>query len=190
LPLGGRERLKLLQNIPWQIRGAWKRFTSVFKREWTLGDYPVRVQHQEPDGREAGSRLKRIPWYASVWNWSAMSGSGDTKEEALSRLRERFAEFVATGEPLPRPGVAVPLKFAARGRTIYHEQLAKDFTERVLNLDWAWISDQSSLWDFHGEPTNDRLIAKVREVYGVDVSDLADARLVDIFDRIQSSSRN
>lgn len=181
------EPVRQLRNIRWHINAAWKRVASLFKREWTLNDYPVRIRCQKPDERETVPQLKFVPWFADVWNWHAMSGSGDTKEEAIGRLRERFAEFVATGERLPRPGVAVPLKSAARGRTIYHEELAKDFTQRVLNLDWAWLSDESSLWHFHTEATNDRFISKIREVYGVDVSDLECARLVDIFDRIQAS---
>ncbi len=45
-------------------------------------------------------------------------------------------------------------------------------------MDWAWISDESSLWDFHSNETDDALIAKIKELYGVDVSDIASARLV------------
>ena len=54
-------------------------------------------------------------------------------------------------------------------------------------MDWAWISDESSLWDFHGELTNDHLYAKIKEVYGVDVSDIESARLWMIFRRIEQS---
>ena len=58
---------------------------------------------------------------------------------------------------------------------------------RILNLDWAWISDESSLWDFHSSKDNGELIAKIREIYGVDVSDIESARLSEILDRIASN---
>jgi hypothetical protein len=62
--------------------------------------------------------------------------------------------------------------------------LAEDFTRRILELDWVWLSDESSLWDFHHNETNDALIFKVREVYNVDVSDIESARLSEILERI------
>ncbi len=89
--------------------------------------------------------------------------------------------------PMPRPGTHVPVKFADSGRVNAHPELAADFIHRVLKLDWAWISDQSSLWDFHSEDSNDALITKIKEIYGVDVSDIESARLCDIFERISES---
>lgn len=68
-----------------------------------------------------------------------------------------------------------------------YEALSEDFIHRVLDLDWAWISDQSSLWDFNEEGDNSRLNAKIMEVYGVDVSDIQSGRLVAIFERIVQS---
>ncbi len=65
------------------------------------------------------------------------------------------------------------------------ESLSEDFIQKVLGLDWAWISDESSLWDFHTEQTNDLLIAKIREVYHADVSDIESARLWEILERIK-----
>lgn len=68
-----------------------------------------------------------------------------------------------------------------------HSELAKDFVKRVLALDWAWISDESSLWDFHGDETNASLNEQIRLVYGVDVSDISSGNLADIFDRISKN---
>jgi hypothetical protein len=59
----------------------------------------------------------------------------------------------------------------------------------VLGLDWAWISDESSLWDFHHDETNDALISKIDEVYGVDVSDIQSARLTEILERIATRQK-
>ena len=57
----------------------------------------------------------------------------------------------------------------------------------MLNLDWAFVSDESSLWDFHSSDDNKDLIEKINEVYGVDVSDIQSAKLWQIFDRIASN---
>jgi len=116
-----------------------------------------------------------------------MSGSGDTKQEALEKLRKNFDHFKATRPTLPRPGAKVPIEFAARDRVGQHSELAKDFVKRVLGVDWAWISDESSLWDFHGDETNEILTDKILKIYGVDVSDISSGSLADIFDRIRKS---
>jgi hypothetical protein len=63
-------------------------------------------------------------------------------------------------------------------------ELANDFIRRVLSLDRAFISDESTLWDFHEAGTNEALIARIREAYGVDVSDIESAKLPDILERI------
>jgi hypothetical protein len=76
------------------------------------------------------------------------------------------------------------MEWASRRQVAAHAALADDFIARVLEMEWALISDESSLWDFHSEESNDLLIAKVREVYGVDVSDIKSARLAEMFDRI------
>jgi hypothetical protein len=68
------------------------------------------------------------------------------------------------------------LEFAPRKRVSTQPDLAQDFTRRVLNLDWAFISDESNLWDFHEAGTIGALIARIREIYGMDVSDIESAK--------------
>jgi hypothetical protein len=75
-------------------------------------------------------------------------------------------------------------EFAPSERVNENRKIAEDFTRRVLGLEWAWISDESSLWDFHTEKTNDAMFAKIRDIYGVDVSDISSGRLYEIFERI------
>ena len=43
-----------------------------------------------------------------------------------------------------------------------HRDLADHFIQRVLGLEDAWISDESSLWDFHTDETNQHLRAVFR----------------------------
>jgi hypothetical protein len=114
-----------------------------------------------------------------------MAGSADSRLGALEELRKNFERFRATKPNLPRPGTKVPIEFATRERVDQHSDLAKDFIKRVLDPEWAWISDESSLWDFHGDETNESLTDKIQRIYGVDVSDISSGNLADIFDRIR-----
>ncbi len=57
----------------------------------------------------------------------------------------------------------------------------------MLGLGWAFVSDESSLWDFHTGETNKVLIAKIKDPYGVDVSDIESGNLAMILDRIATS---
>lgn len=144
-------------------------------------------EHQiDPD--YVGTRLKQHRYSVAIVNWWVIGGGGDTQQKALAELEKRFAaektERGKTATPLPRPGTHVPIEFASRQRVDAYPELAEDFIRRVLNLDWAWISDESSLWDFHSSDDNTALIAKIKEVYGVDVSDIASARLSEILERI------
>ncbi len=177
----------VLLRVKNQVRGAWKFCLSLRKRDWTLGDYPVVIRQQEIDPTYTGTRLKQHRYAATIVNWG-LAGTGDTKREALRALENNLtsakAERVKSGKPLPRPGLRVPIQFAPQERVKAHPELAEDFIRRVLNLDWAWISDESSLWDFHHDETNNVLIARIKEVYGIDVSDIQSAKLSEILERI------
>jgi hypothetical protein len=172
-----------------QLRAVWKLFLSVRTRDWKLDDYPVVIREQEADPAYDGTRLKQYRYVASIVKWGLV-GLGDSEEESLQKLESSFAaakaERARTRRPPPRPGTRVPIEFASQERVSAHPELAEDFIRRVLELECAWISDESSLWDFHHDETNDILLAKVMEVYGLDVSDIESARLSEILERIAS----
>lgn len=174
-----------------QFRARWKWFLSLLKRDWKLSDYPISVREHEIDGSYVGTRLKQHRYTAQIVNWSVISGEGGTRLEALQELQKSFAtvkaEKAKDGKKLPRPGTHVGIEFASAGRVDAHAELAEDFIRRVLNLDWAFLSDESSLWDFHSSDDNQDLIAKINEVYGVDVSDIESAKLWQILDRIATT---
>jgi hypothetical protein len=182
----------LATRVKNQLHAAWKFCLSLHKGDWELDDYPVVVREQKVDPNYSGRRLKHYRYAASIVNWG-LAGVGDTQREALQTLEKSFAtakvERARTGMSLPRPGTHVPIQFASQERVKANPELAEDFTHRVLNLDWAWISDESSLWDFHGNETNDILTARIKEVYGVDVSDIQSARLSEIFERIDAAGK-
>lgn len=66
------------------------------------------------------------------------------------------------------------------------ESIAPDFFERILDMDRedCLITDESSLWDFHTERSNEPFYSRILEVYGIDVSDVEKGNLARIFQRI------
>jgi hypothetical protein len=166
-----------------QFRAAWKFCLSFIKREWELRDYPVSTREQEIDSTYSGTRLKQHRYLSFIVNWG-LGGAGDTQAEAFRELETAFETAKRNRPFMPRPGTRVPIEFATQERVSAHPELAEDFIRRVLELKWAWISDESSLWDFHKDETNDALYAKIDEVYGVDVSDIKSAKLSEILERI------
>jgi hypothetical protein len=163
---------------------------SFLSRDWELEDYPISIRNQDPDADgsyDDNPRFKLHRFVASITNWN-VEGFGDSKEEALSDLRSSFASRKAKlkddGKPLPRPGTKVPIQFASQVRVNAHPDLTQDFIERVLGFEWAFISDESSLWDFHSNETNEILLVKIKDVYGVNVEDIQSARIWEILDRI------
>lgn len=166
----------------------WKYACSFLKRRWSAGDYPIQVNNLDPGVADDAGRWKPVRVRAAVINWWQMSGAGDTKADALKDLSAKLEAHRARGERLPRPGTGLPIEFASTSRVEVHHRLATDFLKRVLGLDISecFISDESSLWDFHGEDDNTLLYNKIALLYGVDVSDIEGARLADIFDRLSS----
>jgi hypothetical protein len=175
-----------------QIQIFWKLALSYRKRDWELPDYPVEFRTQETQPTPEGSRFKSHPFVASILNWR-LTGTGDSPADALDDLSNSFRKAKshrsAIGKALPRPGSEVPIEFASRQRIDANAELAEDFIQRVLELPGAWISDESSLWDFHSDETNDAYYSKIKEVYGVDVSDIQSANLSAILERIAAAQK-
>jgi len=182
----------LYARISQRLKAGWYWCISFRKRDWDLSDYPVRLRRQETEPQPRSPRYKSHHYVAQVINWWAICGTGNTKEEAMRDLAANFANVRAnrrdTGTPLPRPGKTEPIEFVSGERVYAHPELTDDFIRRVLDLSWAFLSDESSLWDFHHEETNDAYFAKIKEVYGVEVSDIKSGKLCDIFERIAATT--
>ncbi|MGA3009396.1 MAG: hypothetical protein ABSD72_03975 [Terracidiphilus sp.] len=170
-----------------RVLALWKWSLSYRKRDWELSDYPVFFRTQKPGPANEDPRFRTRRFVASIENWH-LTGTGDSRAEALDNLRSSFAAVNLNkkkkGEPLPRPGTHVPIEFAPQERVDAHPELAEDFIRRVLGLEWAWISDESCLWEFSLDENNDSYYAAIREIYGVDVSDIESGNLADILERI------
>jgi len=169
---------------------ACKWVLSFRKREWSFEDYPVRIAEQEP-GRSGSTPRFHQHRYLAYLVYSAVTGWGDSRKEALTSLAGNFESVTQRrkeeGLPAIRPGETWPIEFASQEKISMNETLCDEFVQKVLGLEWAFISDESSLWDFHHELTNERLLAKIRDVYGVDVSDIESARLWEILERIRQT---
>jgi hypothetical protein len=116
-----------------------------------------------------------------------MQGHGESREAAMANLQEKFASYKLNGEPLPRPGSYKPIEFASSEKLTAYSELEDDFVRHILDVEWAFLSDESSLWDFSVDETLAELYERIRKRYGVDVSDIEGANLVAIFDRITRS---
>ncbi|MBL8998812.1 MAG: hypothetical protein JNL44_15975 [Gemmatimonadetes bacterium] len=171
------------------FRRLSKYLASFFKSEWTLSDYPIRVRElPTPPALPPHSHLKLARWNAQIVGWLTPQGLGDTRDEALADLAEAFQRRLASGKPLPRPGTArSDLEFAAVDRLTMVEYLAPRFFSEVLQVDYAdcFVSDESSLWDFHSESDNEEYFERIAERYGVNVRDIESSRIVDILERIR-----
>jgi hypothetical protein len=175
-----------------KLRAFIKYIFSFFQRSWNLSDYPIRIKKFRIDPTAPG-RFKQAPWAAQIINWWQMGGHGDTRQAALENLRTVFLKRKADGKPFPRPGTGLPPEFASTEEISKYDEFAKEFFPRVLGLNYedCFISDETSLWDFHNDDSNAFLEQKIGLLYGVDISDVKNGSLVEIFKRIsaQSSSR-
>lgn len=166
---------------------AWKWVLSFRKDDWEFADYPVVVREQKFDSAFSAKRFTQHRYWAHVLGW-LISAGGNAKQEALAALAEAYKTQkkyrLDQRTPLPRPGADIELLFASQYHVKTHPELTEDFIQRVLQLEEAWVSDESSLWDFHVEESNALLEDRIREVYGVDVSDIKSGNLAQILDRI------
>jgi hypothetical protein len=58
-----------------------KFLASFFKSNWEMEDYPIKYRKQD---------VKEYPWVAQIINWWTLSGLGNTQQEALEDLRNKF----------------------------------------------------------------------------------------------------
>jgi hypothetical protein len=170
-----------------QLQAGWKFALSFFRRAWRLEDYPIRLRALQVDPDTDYGHLKPCHWSAQIITWWTMSGCGDTRDAAIADLRVNLERW-RSAKPLPRPGRSVQLEFAPTHRIEEHPDLAADFFHRIFDMDYAevWISDDSSLWDFEFGKSLDQVYEKILLTYGVDVSDIAGAKLAPIVERLVS----
>ena len=172
-----------------KLRAAAAFLKSFFKRDWELDDYPVRVRHQVADEHhlDLGPDYKLVPWDAQIINWWQMNGGGETRQEAYADLKRNFLEFKAAGKSLPRPGTGLPIEFPSTAIVEGLHEIMADFEAKILEtygIGEVVITDNSSLHDFAPNPSVQDSIDRIREVYGIDVSDVPGLNMAEILARI------
>ncbi len=98
----------------------------------------------------------------------------------LSRIRNAIGAKQAPAE--------IESAYGPPDRILQYRWLAADYLQMVLGQTDALVSDESTLWDFHDEATNDAYYQLTLERYGVNVSDVPDALLIDILEKINRES--
>jgi hypothetical protein len=169
-----------------QLKALLKYVSSFFKPDWSIDDYPLRYREQ----RKTSPEVPR--WVVQIINWWAMTGTGETRQEAYQNLAQRIEERRALGTSLPRPGKKVPIALASAERVDMYPEIADRFLREVMGFTSGgpiFISDLSSLGDFSAEEGPDQYMEKIRQVFGVDVTDIESGNLADIFERIHKASR-
>jgi len=170
-----------------QIKAIWKLLLSVRRRDWGLDDYPLRVIDRGPV--EPVGRFKPSRWTVQIINWLHMRGDGDTLDAAFEELRKQLRRHREEQGSLPRPGTGreLELKFATSEQVEAHYEIIADIVRRVIGMDPGdcFVSDESTLWNFHDREDNAEYHKKIAEFYGVDVSDIEPPTLVEIARRIR-----
>jgi hypothetical protein len=177
----------------WNQAKALRKFVQSFrKREWDAHDYPLLVidrGHVESPGR-----LKAFRWTVQIVNWLHMRGDADTREGAIEELRQQLARYCAEKGSLPRPGTGrkMDLTFAATDRVAANYDLVADIVRRVIGMEPedCFVSDESTLWDFHHGQDNAEYHRKIAVLYGVDVSDVEPPTFAAIAERIRQQRAN
>lgn len=182
-----------------RLRSFSKWLTSYLKNEWTAADYPLRWSGPD-DAAEprvhltdmAGVELPLAPWSVAIVDWPLMSGSGQSRREALAALNASLARYETEEGPLPRPGTAQPLKFAGDERIEAHRAIVDRILIGALTFppEDVWVSDGSSLSDFAVEDGVEvaELQARIGRMYDVDISHIEDGNLAAIAEHIAEHS--
>lgn len=159
-----------------QLNAFWKKLRSYTKTKWDIDDYPLRYRKQtDTTGQYPIGELK--PWVVQVINWWTMTGLGDTKQQAYEHLKSNFKSY-KEHNPAPRPGTPVPLSFAATTQVDDLEDVAPDFFEKILDVNYyeCFISDESSLTDFGRD--DDETLQRINTIYNLGLHDLGDGNIV------------
>src|ERR1700737_3150941 len=166
---------------------AWFYLRSFFRRPWTLDDYPVIVRRQDPpDDAQTTPGVRDVSFqpYVAMVDGMVIAGLGDTPRAARAQLAERFENYRAAHDTLPRPGTQAPITFASSARLEAHGTLRDEFIERILHMEptQVFVSDGSALSDFPEDA--EEYGRRIMLLYGVDIDGLADDKFATLLDAL------
>lgn len=143
--------------------------TTIYRFE----DYDVKI----------GELRNRRGYWASIEEFGSLIADGQTEEEAMHKLRPKFEErarwLQSRGEPLPLPGSGKRLPtFAPNDQIEKLRPLVDDFWEQVLGISYniSFVSNESTFdaWEHCVPGGRQELIARIKAIYGVDITEYYD----------------
>lgn len=171
-----------------QLKAVWKNLLSYTKKSWDIDDYPLRYKKQA-DTNEQNNIGELKPWVIQIINWWTITGLGNTKEEAYQHLKQNFTNYLEHNQA-PRPGTNVPLVFVDSSQIAKLEDVAPDFFEKILDIDYfeCFISDESSLSNFGVD--DEETLDKINSIYNLQLTDLGDGKIVRLLNLIKDRKDN
>ena len=182
---GARAAAREQSIIMFSVVALIKRALSYTKNDWQFEDYPLQTW------RNPNARDNKVLFGAGFVNWAGMVGHGETPDAAIVVLRRNFNLFKANSA-LPRPGTIVKLAFAPSENIDRYTDVAEDFLNRIFHMNYndMFLSDGIALEDFiprmGEEEFRQKTIAKIKEVYNVDITEICDRPLWVVLDRIKN----
>jgi hypothetical protein len=81
------------------------------------------------------------------------------------------------------------IEFASSSLINTYPELQLEFMQKILRTERWFVSDESSLWDFTMDESIEPYYVKIKNLYGIDVSDIRDAVIWKILQRIAEQQR-
>ena len=169
-------------------------FTLINKRKHNslkISDYPVFYY------KNKNARQENIQFGVRILFWAGMVGYGKNFKEAFGKLCENFDLYKKNNEYLPKPWERKRLEFASDEKILKNESFAVEFFDKILGMDFykGFFSDETYLEHFYCDDdkegiTKKGIIEKVKSYYGVDIGDVYDSSLPDIFQFIIDKKTN
>ena len=155
----------------------YKYLLSFLKSKWEFEDYPLETW------KNPNAEQDEIKYGAGFTNWMLFVAHGKSFSEAVQNLKDKFIEYAKEYE-LPRPGIKVPIQFAESDRVDLNEEIAVDFFNKIIGLNYydCFISDQTSLGHFGLDI--EEAVDKIKNEYGIEPK--GELFLSDIFEQIKN----
>jgi GNAT superfamily N-acetyltransferase/predicted RNase H-like HicB family nuclease len=138
------------------------------------------------------TNIGNTPW-ASIEEFFGLVGTGDTHEEAIKDLEQRFHARIRhmrkAGDPIPLPGSRKGrARFAASDRIESLQPLVEDFWSNILGVSYraSFVSDESRLsaWKHYVPGGREEIRRRVKDRYGVDISAIYEEPIPDVLQRL------
>ncbi|WP_428768503.1 hypothetical protein V1L52_07765 [Treponema sp. HNW] len=170
----------ILKNLIIPLTLANKRKQNSLK----ISDYPVFYY------KNKNAQQENIKFGVRILFWTGMVGHGKNFKEAFVKLCENFDLYKKNNEYVPKPWEKKELEFASAKKILENENFAVEFFDKILGTDFykGFYSDETYLEHFYCDVDADKkkrikkgIIDKVKSYYNIDISDVYDFALPDVF---------